>query len=72
MDRAKERTLEWKEIIGNHDSIETVEAWEMGWFDLAWNAWFAAAHKYALGDKRFFEARIKPYTCFVGIYIKIK
>lgn len=29
-------------------------------------------HEYALGDKRFFESLIKPYTCFVGIYIKLK
>ena len=63
---------EWKEIIGNHASIETVETWEMGCFDLAWNEWFATEHKYALGDKIFFETLIKPYTCFVGIYIKIK
>ena len=24
------------------------------------------------GDKRFFESLIKPYTCFVGIYVKLK
>lgn len=64
--------IEWKEIIGNHDKIEKVETWEMGCFELAWNEWFATEHKYALGDKQFFETLIKPYTCFVGIYIKIK
>ena len=64
--------MEWKEIIGNHDRIEKIETWEMGCFDLAWNEWFATEHKYALGDKQFFETLIKPYTCFVGIYIKIK
>ena len=64
--------MEWKKIIGNHDRIEKIETWEMGCFDLAWNEWFATDHKYALGDKQFFETLIKPYTCFVGIYIKIK
>ncbi len=64
--------MEWKEIIGHHDRIEKIETWEMGCFDLAWNEWFATEHKYALGDKQFFETLIKPYTCFVGIYIKIK
>ena len=63
---------EWKEIIGNNDRIEKIETWEMGCFDLAWNEWFATEHKYALGDKQFFEKIIKPYTYFVGIYIKIK
>lgn len=64
--------MEWKEIIGNHDRIEKIKTWEMGCFDLAWNEWLATDHKYALGDKQFFETLIKPYTCFVGIYIKIK
>lgn len=63
---------EWKQIIGNHDRIETVETWEMGCFDRAWDDWLATGNEYALGDKPFFETLIKPYTCFVGIYIKIK
>ena len=62
----------WREIIGNNDRIEALETWEMGCFDLAWNEWFATEHKYALGDKQFFDNLIKPYTCFVGIYIKLK
>ena len=62
----------WREIISNNDRIRVLETWEMGCFDLAWNEWLATEHKYALGDKQFFETLIKPYTCFVGIYIKIK
>ncbi len=62
----------WKEIIGNHDRIDDVEAWEMDCFDKAWDEWFATEHKYALGDKQFFNTLIKPYTCFVGIYIRLK
>ena len=62
----------WREIIGNNDRIEVLETWEMGCFDLAWNEWFATEHKYALSDKQFFDNLIKPYTCFVGIYIKLK
>jgi len=64
--------LSWKEIIGDHDRIETVETWEMDCFEDAWNEWFATGHKYALGDKSFYETIIKPYTCFVGIFIKLK
>ena len=64
--------LEWKEIIGRHDRIEKVETWEMGCFDKAWNEWLSTGNEFALEDKKFFETIIKPYTCFVGIYIKIK
>ena len=61
----------WREIIGKHDRIATVETWEMDCFDLAWNEWFATEHPYSLGDKQFFETLIQPYTCFVGIYSKL-
>jgi hypothetical protein len=44
----------------------------MDCFDSAWGEWFATEYKYALGDKYFFDDLIKPYTCFVGIYIKLK
>lgn len=63
---------QWKAIIGNNDRIETVKVWEMDCFSNAWNEWFATNHEYANGDKQYFETLIKPYTCFVGIYIKIK
>ena len=62
----------WKEIIGNNDRIDVVETWEMACFDNAWNEWFDTEHKYALGHKQFFDKLIKRYTCFVGIYIKLK
>lgn len=64
--------LEWKQLIGNHDRIERVETWEMECFVPAWEEWFATQHPYALGDKEFYETLIKPYTCFVGIYVKVK
>lgn len=62
----------WKELIGGSDRIESVKTWEMDCFDKAWNDWLASDNKFALGDKPHFEATIKPYTCFVGIYIKLK
>ena len=63
---------EWKEIIGRHDRMEELETWEMGCFDLAWKDWLSTGNEYALEDKKHFETIIRPYTCFVGIYIKIK
>lgn len=62
----------WKEIIGSHDRIASVETWEMDCFDIAWNEWLATEHEFAKGDSQHFETIIKPYTCFVGIYIQLK
>lgn len=62
----------WRELIGASDRIESVETWEMDCFYEAWEDWLATNHKFALGDKKYFETIIKPYTCFVGIYIQLK
>lgn len=62
----------WKELIGSHDRIETVEIWEMDCFRKAWSEWFATNNTFACGDKQYFETIIEPYTCFVGIYVKLK
>lgn len=62
----------WKELIGSSDRIDLVETWEMDCFSKAWEDWLATNKKFALGDKQYFETIIKPYTCFVGIYIKLK
>ena len=62
----------WREIIGENERIEALETWEMECFDTAWSEWFATGQKYALGDREFFDTLIRPYTCFVGIYIKLK
>lgn len=62
----------WKELIDDDDRIEAVETWEMDCFSEAWDDWLATNNKFALGDRQHFETIIKPYTCFVGIYIKLK
>lgn len=62
----------WKELIGSSDRIESVKTWEMDCFDNAWGDWLAANNAFALDDSRYFETIIKPYTCFVGIYVKLK
>lgn len=61
----------WKEIIGSHDRMDEVVTWEMDCFDTAWNDWLMSGHEFARGDREHFESIIKPYTCFVGIHIKI-
>lgn len=62
----------WKEIIGSSDRIESVETWEMECFDAAWNEWLAIDNEFAAGDIKYFDTHIKPYSCIVGICIKIK
>ncbi len=62
----------WKEIIGSSNRIESVNTWEMDCFSKAWDDWLAANNEFALGDRQYFGTVIKPYTCFVGIYIRLK
>ena len=62
----------WKEIIGAHEDIAEVDTWEMPVFDIAWQEWLDSSHEYALGDRKFFDDIIKPYTSFVGILIRKK
>lgn len=62
----------WKELIGDNDRIESVTTWEMDCFNGAWNDWLASNKKFALDDRKHFETIIQPYTCFVGIYVKLK
>lgn len=63
---------QWKEIIGKAERIKTVEAWETDCFDKAWSDWLEAENKFAQEDKEHFKLIIKPYTCIVGIYVKLK
>ena len=62
----------WKELIGGGERIESVKTWEMDCFEKAWGEWLATNNQFAYGDRQHFETIIRPYTCFVGIYIKLK
>lgn len=62
----------WKRMMGSSERIDTVETWEMTCFDKAWSDWLSTENKHAVNDKRYFETIIKPYTCFVGIAVKVK
>lgn len=62
----------WRALIGADERIESVRTWELDCFDQAWGDWLATNKPFALGDKQHFETIIKPYTCFVGIYIQLK
>lgn len=62
----------WRQTIGEHSQIATVHTWEMKTFWQAWQEWFNTEHPYAMGDLRFFDRLIEPYTCFVGMRIEKK
>ena len=62
----------WKTILGTHEDMVRVHTWEMAAFDQPWQEWFATGHDFAMNDQRFYEAMIKPYTCFVGMMVKKK
>lgn len=61
---------EWRHIIGSDPAIAEIRTWELPLFDLPWQEWFDTQHKYALGDKQFYETIIRPYTTFVGIMVR--
>lgn len=63
---------EWKAIIGNHARIEKVSVWEMECSGQAWEDWLAMEQEFACGDRQHYEALIRPYTCLIGICIKLK
>lgn len=62
----------WRELIGSGGRIGSVKICEMDCFDEAWNEWLAVDNKFAQGDKQHFQTVIKPFSCFVGICVKLK
>ena len=68
----KKSQEQWRRLIGRHDRIESVKTWEMGCFREAWSEWLAADNEFSRSDRKYFETTIRPYTCFIGIYIKLK
>lgn len=62
----------WKNIIGQHPSIEFVRTWELKSFSLAWKEWLQMDNEFAKNDRIFFESTIKKYSNFVGIAVKKK
>ena len=62
----------WKALIGSHERIESVKTWEMDCFGKAWEEWLAVNNQFARGDRQYFETIIRPYTCFVGICVRLR
>lgn len=62
----------WKGLIGENERIDSVVTWEMDGFEAAWVDWLTIGNEHAYKDMLYYERIIKPYTCLVGIYVKLK
>ena len=61
---------QWRKILGEDPDMESVEVFELGCFEVAWQDWLAMDNKYARGDAACWENIIMPYTCFVGMIVR--
>lgn len=62
----------WKRLLGEGGRIESAETWEMDCFDQAWQEWLDTGAEFAISDGKHFESIIRPYTCFVGMAVRVK
>lgn len=63
---------QWQKILGEDPDMESVEVFELGCFEAAWQDWLAMDNKYARGDAACWENIIMPYTNFVGMIVRKK
>ena len=63
---------QWRKILGEDPDMESVEVFELGCFEVAWQDWLAMDNKYARGDAACWENIIMPYTNFVGMIVRKK
>lgn len=61
----------WKQLLGEGGRIASVETWEMNCFSQAWHEWLTTGAEFAISDGAHFDSIIEPYTCFVGMAVKI-
>lgn len=61
---------QWREIIGSHPDIESVDISELGCFEQAWSDWLSIDNEYARGDAQHFESIIRPCSNLIAIVIK--
>lgn len=62
----------WIDLFKRCQSVKEMDIYEMDCFLKAWKEWFETGHEFAKKDEEFFDSIIKPYTCFIGIYLKVK
>ena len=62
---------EWRELVGDDPRMESVEVWEMDCFGEAWWDWLDIKSVFSQFDREFYEYFIQPYTCLIGICIRL-
>ena len=63
---------QWKKILGEDVDMASVEVFELGCFEAAWQDWLATDNEFARGDSEHWENIIKPYSNFVGMIVTKK
>ena len=63
---------QWRKILGEDPNVASVEVFELGCFEAAWQDWLAMDNKYARSDAACWENIIMPYTNFVGMIVRRK
>ncbi len=61
---------QWRRILGEDPDMASVEVFELGCFEAAWQDWLAMDKQFAKGDAACWEQIIKPYTNFVGMIVR--
>jgi len=61
---------QWRRILGEDPDMASVEVFELGCFEAAWQDWLAMDNQFARGDAACWEQIIKPYTNFVGMIVR--
>ena len=61
---------QWRKILGEYADMASVEVFELGCFEPAWQDWLAIDNQFARSDAACWENIIMPYTCFVGMIVR--
>lgn len=63
---------QWRRILGESPDIASVDVFELGCTEAAWQDWLATDNEFARGDSVCWENIIKPYSNFVGMIVRKK
>ena len=61
---------QWRKILGEDPDMESVEVFELGCFEAAWQDWLVMDNQFAKGDAACWEQIIKLYTNIVGMIVR--
>ena len=65
-------TRQWRTLLGHSPEIASMDVFELGCFEAAWQDWLATDNEFAVGDAAHWEHIIRPYSNFVGMIVRKK